>query len=491
MDLKSQYEAYENSKRVFHISDNQTAERMNIPVGSEYTSFPPPTTKEEAFERLKMYTGLIQLEYFIKNFKLRFPINLRTLKDELKTLTDFIDEAEEISTVDAFTNKNVFAVKRNHYEYLKWKYGYYENLAYNGYEFFSTDAVYVYGKYFLYKKWIEEQITELTPNKQIDFLQKHKENLKYLEKINPKKDITIFERIKRELNTIHWVVISQSLKKEQDVNNLINEDGRICRVINLRSDRELIGLEEYKQHYTERFENANTNVVVKNELIEIYRTALVIKNLYEANLSYSNPLVKELFDSYRDNPKLLHETSSFRTMIVLVVDYRVQNILFGYDSNSNDYSTVFTIRDFNYHVRNDELIGYCYSLINLINTFEIPELSYMEPEEIVTLRDDFEFNLVQNDSIFKTVEGFMIFKKFYTVYKTESKGQQSNFSFLFYALKKNNLLNCSNSNYIAFCKKNSININTVVARMSYDSLDKKHPLIVDYEKFASEVNAQK
>ncbi|HEY1195542.1 hypothetical protein [Flavobacterium sp.] len=394
MDFKSQYEAYEDSKRVTQIADDETSERLKIPVGSEYTIFPPPSTKQEAFERLKMYTGLIHLDSYVKAFRRRFPINLRTLRDELKILEAFIEEAEELSTVDAFTNKSGSSVRRNHYEYLKWKYGYYENLEYNDYDFFSADAEIVYGKYFLYKKWLQEQIGTLTPNKEVDIVGRHKENLKYHEKINPKKNITIFERIKRELNTIHWVVISQSLAKKNDVDNIINEDGRFCRIINLRSDRELISLEEYKQHYTERFENAKTNVLVKNELIEIYRTALVVKNLYEATLSYNNPLVKELYDSYRDNPKLLSEDLAFRTMIVLVVDYRVQNILFGYDSNSSNHNTVFTIRDFNYQVFNDELIGYCYSLINFINTFEIPELTYKVSEDSGVLKDDLEYDVV-------------------------------------------------------------------------------------------------
>ncbi|WP_338841242.1 hypothetical protein [Flavobacterium ginsenosidimutans] len=394
MDFKSQYEAYENSKRVTQIADNETSERLKIPVGSEYTIFPPPSTKQEAFERLKMYTGIIHLDSYVKAFRQRFPINLRTLSDELKTLDAFIVEAEELSTVDAFTNKSGSSVKRNHYEYLKWKYGYYENLEFNDYDFFSADAEFVYGKYFLYKKWLQEQIGVLTPKKQVNIVDRHKEDLKYHEKINPKKNITVFERIKRELNTIHWVIISQSLTKKNDVDNIINEDGRFCRIINLRSDRELISLEEYKQHYTERFENANTNVLVKNELIEIYRTALVIKKMYDETLTYSNPLVKDLFDSYQDNPKLLSEDIAFRTMIVLVVDYRVQNILFGYDSNSNDQNTVFTVRNFNYQVFNDELIGYCYSLINFINTFEIPELSYKGNEETIWLKDDLEVNVI-------------------------------------------------------------------------------------------------
>lgn len=394
MDFKSQYEAYEESKRVKQIADNETSERLKIPLGSEYTIFPPPSTKQEAFEKLKMYTGLIHLDSHVKEFKRKFPINLRTLKDELKTLDAFIDEAEKLSTVDAFTNKSSSSVRRNHYEYLRWKYGYYENLEYTDYDFFSVDAEFVYGKYFLYKKWLQEQVAALTPNKEVDIVERHKEHLKYHEKINPKKNITIFERIKRELNAIHWVVISQSLAKKNDVDNLINEDGRFCRIINLRSDRELISLEEYKQHYTERFENAKTNVLVKNELIEIYRTALVIKKMYDETLTYNNPLVKDLFDSYKKNPKLLSEDLAFRTMIVLVVDYRVQNILFGYDSNFNDQNTVFTIRDFNYQVFNDELIGYCYSLINFINTFEISELTYIGGEASRVLKDDLVVDVV-------------------------------------------------------------------------------------------------
>lgn len=404
-DLKSQYEAYEASKRIHLFADKETAERLNIEIGSEYTIFPPPTTKEEAFERLTMYTGLIHLESYISLYKSKLPLKLRPLQDELKTLTDFIDEADKLSTSDAFKGINIIAEKKFHYEYLKFKHGYYENLEYNNSEFFTPDAVFVFGKYFLYKEWLEEEIRKQNPLKGHTLVQDHKNKLKSLEQINPKRDITIFERIKRELNTIQWIFASQTLKKDKDLHNLLNEDGRYCRVINIRSDRQLNLIEDYKQHYTDRFEKANTRVVVKNELIEIYRTALLIIKVYEKTVSYQNPIIKELFDSYTKNPSLLNEDLDFRTMIILVVDYQPYNIIFGYDSNSNDYGTVFTIRDFNYETSNDDLVDFCFSLINFINTFEIPELQIDDnADKMGSLKDHLKVEIVnrsENPELFE------------------------------------------------------------------------------------------
>ncbi|MBS7787658.1 hypothetical protein KIH23_10145 [Flavobacterium sp. CYK-55] len=167
MDLKSQYEAYENSKRIKHIADEETAKRLSIPVGSEYTTFPPPTTKEEAFERLEKYTGLIHLDSHIRGFKTFFPINQRTLNDELKKLNQFIDKADKINVTEAFTKRGSNQLETQYFEYLKWKYDFYKNETFDNLEsyfnFFPTELVFVYGKYFLYKNWIEDQIKNINP----------------------------------------------------------------------------------------------------------------------------------------------------------------------------------------------------------------------------------------------------------------------------------------------------------------------------------------
>ena len=97
--------------------------------------------------------------------------------------------------------------------------------------------------------------------------------------------------------------------------------------------------------------------------------------------------------SYDSNPKLRIETESYRSMIILVVDYHPKNILFGYKSNSTDQRTLFTIRDYNYVVKNADLVDFCLDLINFINTFEIPALMSKENEETITMKDDLEVEI--------------------------------------------------------------------------------------------------
>ncbi len=107
----------------------------------------------------------------------------------------------------------------------------------------------------------------------------------------------------------------------------------------------------------------------------------------------------------------------------------------------------------------------------------------IEPTE-----NDIGFNLKDTeDSIFISVKGQVIFHKFFAIYKNETTGQQSNFSFLYYALKNINLINCSVARYITFCKKHSIKINNVVSRMKPETLGEKNPLVINFQGYLSEL----
>ncbi|KAF2343112.1 hypothetical protein [Flavobacterium tistrianum] len=125
-------------------------------------------------------------------------------------------------------------------------------------------------------------------------------------------------------------------------------------------------------------------------------------------------------------------------------------------------------------------------LSNAIDLAKLDFLLRLDNDNKSPMSNNSNFNLEENNSIFKTLEGQIIFNKFYNVYKSESTGQQSKFSFLFYALSKFNLINCSTSSYISFCKECDIAINTVVSRMKYENLDDAHPLIIDYKRFSAE-----
>lgn len=127
-----------------------------------------------------------------------------------------------------------------------------------------------------------------------------------------------------------------------------------------------------------------------------------------------------------------------------------------------------------------------YKLSNAIDLTKLDFLLRLGNDNKSPMSNNSNFNLKQDNSIFKTLEGQIIFNKFYNAYKSELAGQQSKFSFLFYALTKFNLINCSTASYIVFCKECDIVINNVVSRMKYENLDDANPLIIDYKRFSAE-----
>lgn len=166
-ELEKQIADYEQSKRVVVYADKQTAERLGINIGDPYTILPPPTTKEEAFERLENITAPTYFLSCARVFKRLYPINLRTLTDELKELNKFIEEAEKISVKEAFEAAKMNLGNAEKFEYLRWKYDYYKNdkKEFTSFQnFYSSALITAYGKYFLYKNWIEEQIELLKQN---------------------------------------------------------------------------------------------------------------------------------------------------------------------------------------------------------------------------------------------------------------------------------------------------------------------------------------
>lgn len=462
-DLESQYKAYEHSVRERNVSffTQEDVDRIferygtKEEVGVRYTSFPLPETKEEAFERLENYTGLIAADSNIQDFKRRFPINLRTLRDELKVLTNFIAEAEALSTTEAFrptgsiymarAKDNLLAIK---HEYLKWKYDYYKNAVYtNWHSFFSDNLILTYGKYFVYKDWIEKEIQKLnTTTQNIDLYKSHMASLQANNEKNPKKDISVFEKFRRELNAIYTIFICQFSDKSNDPFTLLHQDGRICKTINLRSDRALFGMEDFKLHYVTRFENSNKTTVVENELVELYHLAIKISEYYVSQFTADNPRQKELDDNYPGNQFLTIEKSDYHSMIITLVDYEPFYVLFGVNSTVIDARTVFMVRDHDYTYFNHELVEICHELINFINKFEIPRLQAKE-EEVLTLIDHLHVEVVHqsdrpeafaNHTIeenphpdkFIDLKAFRLFEKLHEIYKT-TDNPLADYSFIY------------------------------------------------------------
>ena len=146
-----------------------------IKEGTEYTYIPKPTNKKELFDQFKnLYAQRLCESYqriFIKNFGHK---NIRAIEDELKEINKFIEEAEALSIKDTFGNlyKTIGNSELlNKYEYSRLRHGYYENQKMMEYHdclnFFHHTSNQVYGKYFLFKEWLEEQQRKLKKHNEL------------------------------------------------------------------------------------------------------------------------------------------------------------------------------------------------------------------------------------------------------------------------------------------------------------------------------------
>lgn len=189
---------YEQSIHLNYLATNEDAERLGCKVGEPVSFIPEPTNKDEIFERLYKLEG----QRCFEGQKIIFsekPINERTISDKLKELNLFIEDAESLSTNETF-NDPIDSISRNRIhniisqrinertkgdeqlklsndvylqhliEYSRLKYGYYDTKEFlSGYSFtfFGSYAAHVLGKYFFFKKWLENELDLLTGRKKL------------------------------------------------------------------------------------------------------------------------------------------------------------------------------------------------------------------------------------------------------------------------------------------------------------------------------------
>lgn len=187
------------------------------------------------------------------------------------------------------------------------------------------------------------------------------------------KDITIFEKIKRELNIIHWAFKSQFEKRSTEmIYPMLHQDGRYCSSIYIRSDDALLNIEKYKIYYTERFESTPNISLVKNELIQIYQKALILRDFFNNNLIDNCEIVVEYLKK-KDEQKYSTDFSVFHTMIICVESYHPMGILFGLSGEIKNHETDWTYKKYNYYNDNYQLAIICQKLIDFVEAFDIIE----------------------------------------------------------------------------------------------------------------------
>ena len=178
-EYKKEFEIYEKSITIQCIADKETAERLKCNIGDKYTTKNIPKTREEALERLTNYDAMQFFFALVKDFNDKYSLNSKTLKDELDTLNQFIEKADKIKMDEAI---NIYNINHNpsknfEYEYIKLKNGHYENKKfYNYFSFFDNLTPIVKAKYFLYKDYLENELSKLEDKFIIEKPQKNQNN---------------------------------------------------------------------------------------------------------------------------------------------------------------------------------------------------------------------------------------------------------------------------------------------------------------------------
>lgn len=179
--------------------------------------------------------------------------------------------------------------------------------------------------------------------------------------------ITFFERIMRELNIVACAFECQLTEKLINSNPtvLLHSEGRyLAGIYFVKSNREMMKLQEYINHYTERFETASNTVLVEKELLEIHKKANDIIKYYNKNLTSNSDIFKQFHDNKPKDFKKESEYFKEHRGFIVVHDLYPSDIVFGTEDWSEDL-------EFNYTTTNRELAFFCEKLIKFINKFDI------------------------------------------------------------------------------------------------------------------------
>ncbi|GAB2972045.1 hypothetical protein GCM10027049_02100 [Mucilaginibacter puniceus] len=146
---------YEGTVRVAAVADEETARRMDVPVGTPYTYIPEPKSPKEAFQRLKFLMAQQMAEHYISEFeRLHAEPTAEVFFSEISQLDKFIASIDHDQMESAFKCED----SDWKHEYLRITMGYYDthfaNMA------MGSTVSQVYGKYFHYKRWLENKMRE-------------------------------------------------------------------------------------------------------------------------------------------------------------------------------------------------------------------------------------------------------------------------------------------------------------------------------------------
>lgn len=291
----------------------------------------------------------------------------------------------------------------------------------------------------------------------IDFLHSNIENFKKYQTIIDKLLLLDIERnnLKPENNykqKLKYNEVQNELEQKFNIINIIQKIKSKTSELNICDWNKTETIWNYNisdiRKLKENFTNEDIEIITKQKL-KYFEFRETTNCNYFQDFFFNNldKLLKELFDYFKETDK--NEFDKFEQKTVKV-DSMVEAIqLFKKDNKS------FEIE---------------------LNT---NKASIKEPQPKETNKPD-EVNENKHIEIFKNDSGYNIFLELHNIYKNKHN-QQANYSFLFYALKKDYLV-CSGASFINFLSKLNVHIDKIDSRQSgtnsktelYNSIQKKY-----------------
>ena len=189
-----------------------------------------------------------------------------------------------------------------------------------------------------------------------------------------KPKFTVFETIMKELNFVAWVFECQVSDVSYNSLPVIHQKGRyLPNVISVQSNIQMLKIQDYFQHYTERFERANDKTVISNELVEIYKRAKQIMSFYDENLHSDSDVATSYFEKLPNDFKNKIDYNKKHTALIVVDDLQIFDIYFEVGD------LTFNVKDKNYYdenrytisylTDNSELLRFCQKLVDFADKF--------------------------------------------------------------------------------------------------------------------------
>jgi hypothetical protein len=227
------------------------------------------------------------------------------------------------------------------------------------------------------------------------YLKKQLEIIQEPKQVEEERVVTTADKISRELDNILEIFKSQSKKYDstnpQPYPMILGSNGRdgidgryLAGYYDVVSNVELLNLQKYKHEFTTRFENANDNTLLKNQLVEINKKAKIILDYYKTNLIRGKEIVEDYItqknvfkrkegESPNERNSRFEREMKFNkehSAVVVISNLYINMIYFGVSHDDKNAPS----KEFNYLTSNNILVTFCTGIIEFINAIGVKDL---------------------------------------------------------------------------------------------------------------------